>query len=61
MKITDLKTFVVGNPPPRFGGRYFLFVKLTTDDGIVGGRGLRRELRAPVPWWPWSRMSTSAM
>lgn len=36
MKITDLKTFVVGNPPPGFGGRYFLFLKLTTDTGITG-------------------------
>ncbi|HUL06883.1 MAG TPA: mandelate racemase/muconate lactonizing enzyme family protein [Candidatus Acidoferrum sp.] len=36
MKITDLKTFVVGNPPPGFGGRYFLFVKLVTDGGIEG-------------------------
>ena len=36
MKLRDLETFVVGNPPPGFGGRYFLFVKLTTDDGIVG-------------------------
>ena len=36
MKIKDLKTFVVGNPPPHFGGRYFIFVKLVTDDGIEG-------------------------
>ena len=36
MKIADLRTFVVANPPPGFGGRYFLFVKLTTDDGISG-------------------------
>ncbi|MFO1173291.1 MAG: mandelate racemase/muconate lactonizing enzyme family protein [Hyphomicrobiaceae bacterium] len=36
MKIKDLKTFVVGNPPPGFGGRYFIFVKLTTDTGISG-------------------------
>ncbi len=36
MKVTDITTFVVGNPPPRFGGRYFLFLKLTTDSGIVG-------------------------
>ena len=36
MKIKDLKTFVVGNPPPYFGGRYFIFVKLITDDGIEG-------------------------
>ena len=36
MLITDVKTFVVGNPPPRFGGRYFIFVKLTTDSGVTG-------------------------
>lgn len=36
MKITDVKTYVVGNPPPHFGGRYFVFLKLTTDSGISG-------------------------
>ena len=36
MKLTDVKTFVVENPPPHFGGPYFIFVKLTTDDGIHG-------------------------
>jgi len=36
MQIRELKTFVVGNPPPSFGGRYFIFVKLTTNDGISG-------------------------
>jgi len=36
MKIMDLKTFIVGNPPPHAGGRYFIFVKLTTDGGVVG-------------------------
>jgi galactonate dehydratase len=36
MKIADVKTFVVGNPPPHFGGRYFIFLKLTTDTGIEG-------------------------
>lgn len=36
MKIAGLKTFVVGNPPPSFGGQYFIFVKLVTDDGIEG-------------------------
>jgi len=36
MKIREFRTFVVGNPPPHFGGRYFIFVKLTTDDGIEG-------------------------
>ncbi|MEM8749855.1 MAG: mandelate racemase/muconate lactonizing enzyme family protein [Pseudomonadota bacterium] len=36
MKLTDIETFVVGNPPPGFGGRYFLFVKVTASNGIVG-------------------------
>jgi galactonate dehydratase len=36
MKLRDIRTFVVGNPPPHFGGRYFVFVKLTTDDNITG-------------------------
>ncbi|MBT3787102.1 MAG: mandelate racemase/muconate lactonizing enzyme family protein [Alphaproteobacteria bacterium] len=36
MKIVDVKTFVVGNPPPHFGGRYFIFLKLVTDTGIEG-------------------------
>ncbi len=36
MKISDARVFVVGNPPPHFGGRYFVFLKLVTDDGIEG-------------------------
>jgi 2-dehydro-3-deoxyphosphogalactonate aldolase len=36
MKLTDIKTFVVGNPPPHNGGRYFVFVKLTTDGNVSG-------------------------
>ena len=36
MKLTDLEIFVVGNPPPGWGGRYFIFVKLKTDNGITG-------------------------
>ena len=36
MKITELETFVVANPPPHFGGRYWTFVKLVTDGGVVG-------------------------
>ncbi len=36
MKLADCEVFVVGNPPPRKGGRYFIFVQLTTDDGITG-------------------------
>ena len=36
MKLTDIKTFVVGNPPPGNGGRYFVFVKLITDGNVHG-------------------------
>ncbi len=36
MKLKDIKTFVVGNPPPHYGGRYFVFVKLTTDGNVHG-------------------------
>ncbi len=36
MQVKDLEVFIVGNPPPGFGGRYFIFVKLTTDNGIAG-------------------------
>jgi L-alanine-DL-glutamate epimerase-like enolase superfamily enzyme len=36
MKLRDCEVFVVGNPPPRKGGRYFIFVKLTSDDGVTG-------------------------
>jgi len=36
MKITDAQTFVVANPPPHYGGLYWIFVKLTTDGGVVG-------------------------
>lgn len=36
MKITEAKTYVVANPPPHFGGAYFIFLKLTTDTGVTG-------------------------
>ena len=36
MKLATIDTFVVGNPPPSFGGRYFIFVALRTDCGITG-------------------------
>jgi galactonate dehydratase len=36
MKITDLKTYVVANPPPHYGGLYWVFLKLTTDGGVEG-------------------------
>jgi 2-dehydro-3-deoxyphosphogalactonate aldolase len=36
MKVAELRTFVVGNPQPGVGGRYFVFLQLATDDGVVG-------------------------
>jgi galactonate dehydratase len=36
LKLTDVKTYVVGNPPPHYGGRYFVFVKLITDGNVEG-------------------------
>lgn len=36
MKVQDLVTWTVGNPQPDRGGRYWQFLKLTTDDGVTG-------------------------
>jgi galactonate dehydratase len=36
MKLDSVKVFVVSNPPPSFGGRYFVFLKLRTACGIEG-------------------------
>ena len=36
MKLKNIKTFIVGNPPPHCGGRYWIFVKRSTDKNIVG-------------------------
>ena len=36
MVVKDLKTYVVGNPIAYYGGFYWIFLKLTTDDGIEG-------------------------
>jgi len=36
MKIKDVKTYIVGNPPPYRGGRNWVFLKLSTDEGIEG-------------------------
>jgi hypothetical protein len=39
----------VGNPPPGFGGRYFVFVKIRTACGIEGVEGVRAEI-GPQRW-----------
>jgi galactonate dehydratase len=36
MKLDSVKVFVVGNPPPSYGGLYFVFLKLKTACGIEG-------------------------
>jgi galactonate dehydratase len=36
MKLKDLEIFVVAPPPPGWGGRYWIFVKVTADNGITG-------------------------
>ncbi len=36
MKLDSVRVFVVGNPPPSFGGRYFVLLKLKTACGIEG-------------------------
>jgi galactonate dehydratase len=36
MKLKDLEIFTVAPPAPGWGGRYWTFVKVTTDNGIVG-------------------------
>ncbi len=36
MRLKDLEIFTVAPPAPGWGGRYWTFVKLTTDDGITG-------------------------
>lgn len=36
MKLRDLEIFVVAPPAPGWGGRYWIFTKVTTDNGIVG-------------------------
>ena len=35
MKVTDVKTIVVENVPPYFGGKYFLLLQVDTSD--LGG------------------------
>ncbi len=36
MKVTGLETILLDNVPPYRGGRKWLFIKLATDEGIVG-------------------------
>ena len=50
MKIVAAKTFVVGNPEPGLGGRYFAFIKLTADC-VRTWSGFHAEiLKPPIRW-----------
>ena len=36
MKLTKLEAFIVEVPPPGYGGNYWFFIKLSTDEGVYG-------------------------
>ena len=36
IKVLPSTLLVFGNPPPGIGGKYFIFVKLTTDSDVIG-------------------------
>ena len=36
MKLDSVRSYVVRNPKPCIGGKYLFFIKLQTDDGLVG-------------------------
>jgi hypothetical protein len=38
MKLTKMETFIVEVPPPGYGGNYWFFTKLHTDEGVYGWR-----------------------
>ncbi len=52
MKVTGLETILIANIEPYRGGRYWLFVQLTTDEGIIGlgerPTGLARRLDSQI-------------
>ena len=49
MIVDHVETFVVANPPPSHGGPYFIFVKVVTDDGLIGyGEHYGATFRPPV-------------
>ncbi|MDO7637548.1 MAG: mandelate racemase/muconate lactonizing enzyme family protein, partial [Planktomarina temperata] len=36
MKLQDLEVIITAPPAPGWGGRYWIFVKVTTDTGVTG-------------------------
>ena len=53
MKITGMKTYIVGQPAPHRGGRNFVFLKLMTDEGISGW-GEASPGNAPISGAEWA-------
>jgi len=48
--VVDVRTYAVANPPPH-GGRSWIFVRLTTGEGIETWGGFHAEiLREPIRW-----------
>jgi 2-dehydro-3-deoxyphosphogalactonate aldolase len=45
LKIVDVNSYIVGNPPPHRGGLNWVFLKLVTDDGLEGWG------ECPAPWY----------
>ncbi len=47
MKISNIAVYVVPTPPPHAGGSNWIFIKLTTDEGIVGYGEASRNPNSP--------------
>ena len=45
MKIENVETFIVGNPPPHYGGQYFIFIKVTSKNIVGWGESFVSELK----------------
>ncbi len=49
MRLQDLDIIVTAPPAPGWGGRYWIFVKVTTDDGITGWGEVYASAISPTP------------
>ena len=46
MKLTNIETYVIKTGEPNLGGLFWFFIKLETDEGIVGwGETLMKEMK----------------
>ena len=66
MKVTNIETLLIDNVPNYRGGRKWLFIKLATDEGIVGlgdrvrGNSPKRYLGRQSPSPDWRRFKQAA-